>query len=824
MGRTKGAKGKHNKEKPHKEKKQRGRPKGSIKQKQHQHQNVNVKVINNNGGGGGGAGGGGKITIPVPFQLPSTMTTVYDQSLVQPFYGINNRQPVNPLTDASTDLMTPFLQSMISNQTANRPNPGGIKEKDVTPVNPVIPKPKEEIMKNPQTDQSHPIRQEDINIVSDLNLPIHNKHQQHKTIKDMIKPQVPKEIKPPKFKDTEGLGMKIPVQNIAGIATTIASGGLTGGIIAGGEALLTGSGLAASLEAASAGAVGGGVATAVNNALGGGDVGHVISGIAGGIAGRTAITRARTGNRLGGRQTNVRNIEGENIPIKQPDETTPLINSGKGNKLGGKTKTSKLIGNQEEIQQTHDPLTGETTQWRLPTEEQRTMLDKVKKAAKRTMENLSDTVHNIRQQITGRNKKGGTYARIPSGVEMKENSALGRFDKDVTSQKEFDDFINKPQPNPQEQLFKLIDRRKYGDDEYDIENVLKKMRKESSAATKIQSAMRNKKARGIANNKMAEQQGNDLTSQIMDGTFNDLEDIFQTQKEQKTAANFILSKIKSKKSEPSNHILQKVVRDNISKQKKLQLEGVTQKQTKQILENALHEVNTEGNAATKIQNALRNKQARKEISKQYNEKLQKDVSKQRYNDLVSSGEIEKSSLERVKRINSRQNAKEIKEKNAATAIQSAIRNKQAKKQLKNAKFERELDDTAKIITRKTLRAANKEIKQDAGRLISDTAKRRITNQKELRKGISKIQNRISELDTRTPTKMNLAFSKKGLTKVTPQIKAEEKQYLRKIEEQYKKYYIPLKEPRNTRASSPISVASSRLSTAGTLGYKTPAKK
>lgn len=115
----------------------------------------------------------------------------------------------------------------------------------------------------------------------------------------MIKPQVPKEVKP-KFKDTEGLGMRIPVQNIAGIATTIASGALGGGIIAGGEALLTGSGLAAATESASAGAVGGGVATAVNNALGGGDVGHVISGIAGGIAGRAAITRTRTrtGNRL----------------------------------------------------------------------------------------------------------------------------------------------------------------------------------------------------------------------------------------------------------------------------------------------------------------------------------------------------------------------------------------------------------------------------------------------------------------------------------------------------------------------------------------------
>jgi hypothetical protein len=39
----------------------------------------------------------------------------------------------------------------------------------------------------------------------------------------------------------------------------------------------------------------------------------------------------------------------------------------------------------------------------LPTEEQRTMLNRVKTAAKRTMNNISDTVHNIRQQITGRN-------------------------------------------------------------------------------------------------------------------------------------------------------------------------------------------------------------------------------------------------------------------------------------------------------------------------------------------------------------------------------------------------------------------------------------
>ena len=106
MSRTKGAKGKHNKENVHKEKKKRGRP---SKQKQHQqqHQIVNVNV------GGGGGGGGSKTTIPVPIQLPST---IYDPSLITPYYGINDRQPTNPLTDAATDLKTPFIQSIISNQ------------------------------------------------------------------------------------------------------------------------------------------------------------------------------------------------------------------------------------------------------------------------------------------------------------------------------------------------------------------------------------------------------------------------------------------------------------------------------------------------------------------------------------------------------------------------------------------------------------------------------------------------------------------------------------------------------------------------------------
>ena len=66
--------------------------------------------------------------------------------------------------------MTPYLQSLISNQAQNvnripqgwvdplgprAPISGG----DVKPINPVIPKPKPQYVPNPQTDQSHPIPQ-----------------------------------------------------------------------------------------------------------------------------------------------------------------------------------------------------------------------------------------------------------------------------------------------------------------------------------------------------------------------------------------------------------------------------------------------------------------------------------------------------------------------------------------------------------------------------------------------------------------------------------------------------------------------------------------
>ncbi len=106
MSRTKGAIGrKHKKEKTGKEKRKEEDQANNIKKNQKQIVNVNV--------GGGGGGGGGPKTVPIPFQLPST---IYDPSLITPHYGINDRQPTKPLTDAVVDMMTPMIQSIIANQ------------------------------------------------------------------------------------------------------------------------------------------------------------------------------------------------------------------------------------------------------------------------------------------------------------------------------------------------------------------------------------------------------------------------------------------------------------------------------------------------------------------------------------------------------------------------------------------------------------------------------------------------------------------------------------------------------------------------------------
>jgi hypothetical protein len=456
MSRTKGAHGKHKKEKPVKEKKKRGRP-----SKQHQHQQQK-QVVNVNVNGGGGGGGGNK-TIPVPFQLPST---IYDPSLITPHYGINDRQPVNPLTDAATDLMTPFIQSLISNQ-AQKVDRIPIKDA-VKPVNPVIPKPPPQTIPVPQTDQSHPIPP-DIIIDSDIQLPMHNKHMYNKNLQNMLQPQVPKN-KPPKIiKDPEGLGKRIPIENIGTLAANIGAAALTGGATAAGEALVMGgtAGLMGAGESILGATIGSGVATGVSTALGNSEAGHIISGVAGGIAGRAA------GRRIANKLRN-RNIQNE--------ESQSLLSSSQGQRLGGRRGQSRLVP--PEIQGVVSP---EET------------MSSIKRIANKTMKNASETVSNLRTQISeagdsimGTIRRRG---RPRSSVFPKSDDNLI---EDVEGRMRWDNEMrqNELQRNATNRLTAAIKRKKeentIGFKKINNENdqLMETLENKLTAATKIKDAIR----------------------------------------------------------------------------------------------------------------------------------------------------------------------------------------------------------------------------------------------------------------------------------------------------------------------------------------------
>ena len=133
----------------------------------------------------------------------------------------------------------------------------------------------------------------------------------------------------------------------------------------------------------------------------------------------------------------------------------------------------------------------------------------------------------------------------------------------------------------------MIDRSRYGDNELDIERALKDMRKES-AASKLQSSIRSKKAR------------NDLTSQIMDGSLNDLDEIFQD-----TAASKLQTAIRRQKAQSNLITAKKVRQQKIQKGKEI-FEKMKQKRYKDYLqEDAATNFNTlSKKAITKQQKQL----------------------------------------------------------------------------------------------------------------------------------------------------------------------------------------------------------------------------
>ena len=205
MSRTKGAHGKHKKEKPIKEKKKRGRP---SKQHQQQHQIVNVNVNSD--------GGGSSRRPQMPAQLPINL---FDPSLINPHYGINDRQPINPLIDAATDFMTPVLQAMIANQTQKsqpiiaqiQPQPSQpIKPQPIKPQptrpKPVINPPIELPPKTPQPTRPKPVINPPIELPQPTPQPLPTKPTQPKPV---INPPVELPPKTPKptftHKDVEHL-------------------------------------------------------------------------------------------------------------------------------------------------------------------------------------------------------------------------------------------------------------------------------------------------------------------------------------------------------------------------------------------------------------------------------------------------------------------------------------------------------------------------------------------------------------------------------------------------------------------------------------------
>ena len=320
MPRNKGSLNKHHKEKPKKEKKQRGRPKGSIKQKQNQKQKQVVNVTVNNGDGGGGGGKRKQPSIP---QLP---LNIFDPSLIMPNYGINTRQPVNPpdpenidMTELITRLTAQYQPTQpISNADVSNVRPQNIKVNEkVEPI--TISEPPIKIKEPPikiKADDVQPIVQNE----DESNRMIEKKKKleelKNKKILEVAEEILPKDKKPkmknpkitkPKYKDTEGLGMKIPLGRVAEIGGAFLGGAAVGATTLATEAALVGAGTAIeegsllaglnsvkdtmTARALASASLGGGVGSSVNTALGGGPVANIIASVAGGVASRNALKR-----------------------------------------------------------------------------------------------------------------------------------------------------------------------------------------------------------------------------------------------------------------------------------------------------------------------------------------------------------------------------------------------------------------------------------------------------------------------------------------------------------------------------------------------------
>ena len=847
MGRPKGSKNKNHKEKPVKEKKEK-KHKG-IKQKQHQEQhqivNVNIntrknkssddedkkerkrKVKNNFQNMIPNIIFNPSLTIPsaAPINRPDTNPPYFDMSSLIQSLQPAQPQPAPPLRAPPTSIMDQ-IQQVTTNISTTKDK---IKD-EIKPITPVIPEPIRpgaigstsadypQFVPNPITP--------DIIIDSNISTSIHNKHMNNKSnIKDII-PQQPTEktMRKPKYKDTEGLGKTIPISNIGAIAGTIASGGAYGGAIAAGEALFTGglTGLAAAGENILGSAVGGGVGAGVNNALGGGDIGHVVSGIVGGIAGRTAGTRTRT-------------------RAPRAAESEPLLGS-RGNRLGGRSNRNRLVDDSE-IQLAPEPQVVQPPG----------VMSNIRDAASRAMQATTDTVNNIRHQITGRviNASRGRYSRVPTTEIHDEPIA-----QQVRQQSEppVIDLTNEIMPDLNrsatviQRLNRAVRQRRANTDrvyreqisrEFD-ENMMRTRNEElqrnqeaineldqilrqdalnqvaanqSASATTIQNALRGKRARNTARTLTRERTINMMQNDIMaNGVVNDVVDNAVNQ----SAATTIQSAVRNRNAlnETIGRAQKKVAATKIQsavRNRNAINETIKRAKIKETLNNATENTRKQDAAATKIQSAVRNKKAINKFATEYVKKVRNTPisistqpprpSTQPMIDLISdnvSRNVVKNAINKI-----------AKKQSASTTIQTAMRGHLARNELGNR-----INAAEQQQAKNTLSSAVKSKRARQELSTQKTTFNPIDYQDKIRANKKTFQNQVLDYTTRRPQPITQEQAKK-LSKATKRINS-----ITTLAEKRKQPGRPARD-QSFFPSSRLSTASNRLSTPSTLPPDSP---
>ena len=498
-------------EKPQKEKSE----KRGTRQRQKQKQTVNV-TVNNNGGDGG------DVKKRQVQQIQNLATSLFNPSLVMPSYGINVRQPVNPPDPENIDFAelitrltsgrgpgpepqkTEPIKIKPVNVEPQKTEPIKIKPIDVEPIEPEpikIKEPKVEPIETEPIKIKEPkvkikpteIQGEYLGDISD----IHSKHVEDKQIHDIAAQILPKGKKPrlpKKIKDTEGLGMKIPLENlaekVAEIGGSVAAGALTGGASLAGQALFTGGLSSLTAEAIAASLVGGGVGAGINSVVGGGPVGQILSGIAGGVAASKAVSKYR--QRQAAQQ-------------EQINETTPLLINGQ--RLGGRVSgRSRLVPSQAEQNVDAPPSTSQQPQESLMDIVKNIATRKARQATRQMKnigEQISSGVQNIRHKISGRNNDGrGNYSGVsdyeyeyqPPPDPLNPNEAAIKLQNAIRIRNAKQDIGKRRVRNAE---FKALqDSIPLEDNNFGLDDFVR-----DDAATKLQNAMRVRKAKQVMTKK-----------------------------------------------------------------------------------------------------------------------------------------------------------------------------------------------------------------------------------------------------------------------------------------------------------------------------------